>query len=50
MAAEPLAAGREILSPVDAGPDRRQADIEFRHLRYFAVVAEGFLVHTRRHG
>ena len=40
MAAEPLAAGREILSPVDAGPDHRQADIEFRHLRYFAVVAE----------
>jgi DNA-binding transcriptional LysR family regulator len=40
MAAEPLAAGREILSPVDAGPDHRQADIEFRHLRYFAAVAE----------
>jgi hypothetical protein len=39
MAAEPLAARREILSPVDADPDHRQADIEFRHLRYFAVVA-----------
>jgi len=25
---------------VAAGPDQRHADIEFRHLRYFAVVAE----------
>lgn len=40
MAADPLAAGREILSLVDAGPDHRQAGIEFRHLRYFVVVAE----------
>jgi hypothetical protein len=43
MAAEPLAAGREIMSPVDAGPDHRQADIEFRHLRYFAVVPKQHL-------
>ena len=31
---------QDILSAVGAEPDHRHADIEFRHLRYFVVVAE----------
>ncbi len=45
MAADSLAAAApeflrgDILGPAGAGPDHRHADIEFRQLHYFAVVA-----------
>ncbi len=38
--AEPGTLEHRVLSPSDAEADHRRAGIEFRHLRYFAVVAE----------
>jgi DNA-binding transcriptional LysR family regulator len=38
--AEPEHRGQNILSPPGAGPGYPPAEIEFRHLRYFSVVAE----------
>jgi hypothetical protein len=38
--------GQRVVSLPGTGPGGRPAEIEFRDLRYFAVVAEVLLVHT----
>src|SRR5438132_4157751 len=38
--AAPESLARSILSPSGSQPDHRHPGIEFRHLRYFAAVAE----------